>query len=219
MILAEELDADWSSRQGRACTGRREALRQPDLSIQATGNSNSIRAFWKPLRVAGAGYARLLHRGRGAQLARLHRECRTENSKVIHDKTGRTLDYGSLIRRAAAVTPPKDPPLKDPSAFRLIGRPLKRLDTPDKVNGKAKYGIDALPPGVKFATLAASPVLGGTVVHVDDRRARAVPGCARSWCWTTWWRSSAITCGRPSAGLRRSTSPGTTGRTPRCPPT
>ena len=86
------------------------------------------------------------------------------------------LDYGALVGRAAAVTPPKDPPLKDASAFRLIGRSLKRLDTPDKVNGKAKYGIDVLPPGVKFATLAASPVLGGTVAHVDDRRAHAVPG-------------------------------------------
>ena len=81
-----------------------------------------------------------------------------------------------MVGRAAAIAPPKDPPLKDPSAFRLIGRSLKRLDTPDKVNGKAQYGIDVLPPGVKFATLAASPVLGGTVAHVDDRRALAIPG-------------------------------------------
>ena len=75
-----------------------------------------------------------------------------------------------------AITPPKDPPLKDPKDFRLIGRPLKRLDTPDKTNGRAQYGIDALPPGVKFATLAQSPVLGGKVAHVDEAAARAVPG-------------------------------------------
>ena len=71
---------------------------------------------------------------------------------------------------------PADPPLKDPEDFRLIGRPLKRLDTPDKTNGKAQYGIDALPPGVKFATIAASPVLGGSVVRVDDAKAKAIPG-------------------------------------------
>ena len=109
--------------------------------------------------------------------------------------------------RAAAVMPPKDPPLKEAAAFRLIGRPLKRLDTPDKANGNAQYGIDALPPGMKFATLAASPVLGGTVAHLDDAAAHArFPVCARSWCWTISWRSSAITCGPPSADSRRSRS-------------
>ncbi len=97
-------------------------------------------------------------------------------ARSIHERTGRTLEYGALTGRAAAITPPKDPPLKDAGAFRLIGRSLKRLDTPGKVNGQVKYGIDVLPPGVKFATHAASPVLGGTVAHVDDRRALAVPG-------------------------------------------
>src|ERR1700686_2103418 len=85
-------------------------------------------------------------------------------------------DEGGWVGRANAAPPPKPPPLKEVSAFRLIGRSLKRLDTPDKVNGNATYGIDVLPPGVKFATHAASPVLGGTVAHVDDRRAKAVPG-------------------------------------------
>jgi isoquinoline 1-oxidoreductase beta subunit len=103
-------------------------------------------------------------------------ECRTENSTVIHDRTGRKSAYGALVGRASAIEPPKDPPLKSINDFRLIGRPLKRLDTPEKTNGKAQYGIDVMPPGVKFATLAASPVLGGKVVHVDDRRARAIPG-------------------------------------------
>ena len=67
-------------------------------------------------------------------------------------------------------------PLKDPKNFTLIGKPLKRVDTPDKVNGKAVYGIDALPAGVKFAALAASPVFGGKVAHVDDSKAKAIPG-------------------------------------------
>ena len=84
--------------------------------------------------------------------------------------------YAASSAARPAVEPPKDPPLKDISAFRLIGRPLKRLDTPEKTDGHAVYGIDVRPPGVKFATLTLSPVLGGKVVHVDDSRAKAVPG-------------------------------------------
>ena len=77
---------------------------------------------------------------------------------------------------AARIPPPKDPPLKDPKAFTLIGKPLKRFDTPNKVDGGTVYGIDALLPGMKFATLTASPVFGGKVGHVDDTAAKAVPG-------------------------------------------
>ena len=176
MILAEELDADWDRVRAEHAPADEKLYANPDLSIQATGNSNSIRAFWKPLRVAGAAARACLVAAAAHSWGIAIAECRTENGKVIHDRTHRTLEYGALVGGAAAVTPPTDPPLKDPSAFRLIGRSLKRLDTPDKVNGKAQYGIDALPPGVKFATLAASPVLGGTVAHVDDRRARAVTG-------------------------------------------
>jgi isoquinoline 1-oxidoreductase beta subunit len=144
--------------------------------MQATGNSNSIRAFWKPLRLAGAATRACLVEAAASSWRVSPAECKTENGSVVHDRSGRTLDYGALIGAAASVTPPKDPTLKDANAFRLIGRSLKRLDTPDKVTGKAKYGIDVLPPGVKFATLAASPVLGGTVAYVDDRRVHAVPG-------------------------------------------
>ncbi len=176
MILAEELDADWSRVRVEHAPADEKLYANPDLTIQATGNSNSIRAFWKPLRTAGAATRACFIEAAARSWGISPGECRTVNGKVIHDRTGRTLDYGALVSRAAAVTPPKDPPLKDTGAFRLIGRSLKRLDTPDKVNGKAKYGIDALPPQVKFATLAASPVLGGTIVHVDDRRAKAISG-------------------------------------------
>ena len=78
----------------------------------------------------------------------------------------------------AAHTPPKDVPLKDPKISRCIGKPLKRLDTPDKINGKAIYGIDAMLPGMKFATLAPCPVLGGKIAKVDDSAAKRFPACA-----------------------------------------
>jgi isoquinoline 1-oxidoreductase subunit beta len=176
MILAEELDADWSRVRLEHAPPDEKLYANPMLGMQATGNSNSIRAFWKPLRQAGAGARACLVQAAGAAWRVPAAECRTENGEVVHDPSGRRLGYGALAARAAGVTPPKDPPLKDPSTFRLIGRPLKRLDTPDKTNGKVQYGIDAMPPGVKFATLAASPVLGGRVAHVDDTAARGVPG-------------------------------------------
>jgi isoquinoline 1-oxidoreductase beta subunit len=101
---------------------------------------------------------------------------RTDSSTAIHDASGRHLGYAALVDRADGLTPPKDPMLKDPKDFKLVGKPLKRLDTPEKVNGKVVYGIDVMPPGVKFATIAACPVFGGKVGHVDDSKAKTLPG-------------------------------------------
>jgi isoquinoline 1-oxidoreductase beta subunit len=176
MVMAEELDADWSRVRVEHAPPDEKHYANPMIGIQATGNSNSIRAFWKPMRQAGASTRACFVEAAARNWGVLPAECRTENSTVIHDRTGRKSAYGALVGQVSTLEPPKDPPLKDVNAFRLIGRPLKRLDTPEKTNGKTKYGIDVMPPGVKFATLAASPVLGGKVVHVDDRRARVVPG-------------------------------------------
>jgi isoquinoline 1-oxidoreductase beta subunit len=176
MSVAEELDADWSRVRVEHAPANEKLYVNPMIGVQATGNSNSIRAFWKPLRQAGATTRACLVEAAARSWQVPAAECRTEAGKVIHDRTSRTLDYGALIAGAAAITPPKDAPLKDSAKFRLIGRPLKRLDTPDKTDGRAKYGIDARPPGVKVATLTKSPVLGGKVASVDDRRARAIAG-------------------------------------------
>ena len=176
MILAEELDADWSKVRVDHAPPNEKLYFNPMLGIQATGNSNSIRAFWKPLRQAGATARACLIEAAARSWKVPAAECRTQEGKVIHDRTKRTLAYGALVPGAATITLPKDVPLKDPAAFRLIGRPLKRLDTPEKINGRVKYGIDARPPGVKIATLIKSPVLGGKVARVDDAQARAVPG-------------------------------------------
>jgi isoquinoline 1-oxidoreductase beta subunit len=102
--------------------------------------------------------------------------CTTSNGQVLHAASGRRLSYGELVDAANTQTPPKDVALKDPKDFVLIGKPLKRLDTPDKTNGKAVYGIDAMLPGMKFATLKACPVFGGKVARVDDSVARKLPG-------------------------------------------
>jgi isoquinoline 1-oxidoreductase beta subunit len=103
-------------------------------------------------------------------------DCTTANSAVMHKASGRQLSYGALALAAGSEVPPKDIKLKDPKDFVLIGKPLKRLDTPDKVNGKAVYGIDAMLPGMKFATVRACPVFGGKVAKVDDSAALKIPG-------------------------------------------
>ena len=102
--------------------------------------------------------------------------CRAERGEVIHGPTGRRLGYGALVDRAATLPVPPTPPLKDPKDWTLIGTPAKRLDSPDKVNGTALFGIDVRLPGMKVATLAACPVFGGKLASVDDAKARAVPG-------------------------------------------
>ncbi|MDB5583815.1 MAG: Aldehyde dehydrogenase, partial [Bradyrhizobium sp.] len=176
MILAEELDAAWDHVTFEHAPPSDALYGNPVFGLQATGNSNSVRAFWLPLRKAGAGTRAILVQAAAAGWKVDPVSCRTEASEVIHDASGRRIGYGALTGRAAGLKPPADPPLKDPKDFRLIGKPLRRLDTPEKVNGQAKFGIDAMPPGVKFATLAHSPVFGGKVAHVDDARAKLVPG-------------------------------------------
>ena len=175
MILAEELDADWNNVAVEAAPPNEKLYANPMLGVQATGNSNSIRAFWTPLRKAAAGARALLVAAAAKQWGVDAASCTTENGAVIHKASNRTLGYGALAELAGG-TPPADPPLKAPKDFRLIGKPLKRLDTPTKVNGKEVYGIDVMLPGLKFATLAASPAFGGKVAHVDDSAAKKIPG-------------------------------------------
>jgi isoquinoline 1-oxidoreductase beta subunit len=176
MILAEELDADFSQLTLEHAPPSDKLYGNPLFGIQATGNSNSVRAWWKPLRTATAGARAMLVQAAARQWQVDPAGCATANSEVLHKASGRRLSYGALALAASSEVPPKDVPLKDPGDFVLIGKPLKRLDTPDKVNGKAVYGIDAFLPDMKFATLRKCPVFGGKVAKVDDSAARKIPG-------------------------------------------
>jgi isoquinoline 1-oxidoreductase subunit beta len=176
MVLAEELDADFSKVALQHAPPNDKFYGNPIFGLQSTGNSNSIRAWWKPLRTAGASARAMLVRTAAQQWKVEPASCTAANGEVVHADSGRKLSYGALAEDASKQTPPKDVPLKDPKNFTLIGKPLKRLDTPDKVNGKAVYGIDAMLPGMKFATLAQSPVFGGKVGKVEDSAARKIPG-------------------------------------------
>jgi isoquinoline 1-oxidoreductase subunit beta len=176
MILAEELDADYAQVTLQHAPPNDKLYANPTFGLQVTGNSNSVRAFWLPLRKAGAGARAMLVQAAAQQWQVEPATCTTSNGQVIHAASDRKLAYGALAEAAGKQTPPGDVPLKDPKNFSLIGRPLKRFDTPDKTNGKVVYGIDAMLPGMKFATLAQCPVFGGKVGKVDDSAASKIPG-------------------------------------------
>jgi isoquinoline 1-oxidoreductase subunit beta len=176
MILAEELDADFAQVAVEHAPPNEKLYANPVFGIQVTGNSNSVRAFWKPLRQAGAAARAMLVQAAAKQWQVDPASCSASNGRVTHAASGRTVAYGDLVDAASRLPVPQDPPLKDPKDFALIGKPLKRLDTPAKTNGQVIYGIDAMLPGMKFATLAASPVFGGKIQHVDDSAAKAIPG-------------------------------------------
>jgi isoquinoline 1-oxidoreductase subunit beta len=177
MLLAEELEVDLSQVQVDQAPPNDKLYGNRLLGgLQVTGNSNSIRAFFEPLRQAGAAARTMLIAAAGDTWGVDASTCRAEKGEVIHAPTGRKLAYGALVDKAATLQPPEKVALKDPKDFRLIGTPAKRLDTPAKVNGSAVYGIDAKIPGMKIATVAACPVFGGKLKSVDDGKALAVKG-------------------------------------------
>ena len=175
-VLAEELDADWSKVEVQHAPPNDKLYGNPTFGLQVTGNSNSIRAWWMPLRKAGATARAMLVQAAASQWGVEPASCTASKGEVAHAASGRKLGYGELALAAQGQTPPKDVAVKDPKDFVLIGQPLKRLDTPDKVNGKALYGIDAILPGMKIAAIANCPVFGGKVGKVDDSAALKVAG-------------------------------------------
>jgi isoquinoline 1-oxidoreductase beta subunit len=177
MLIAEELEVDLKQVQLEHAPPNEKLYGNPLLGgIQATGNSNAVRAAWQPVRQAGATARTMLVSAAAKRWNVDPASCRAQSGEVLHPPTGRSIRYGELAADAARMPVPASVVLKRPEDFKLIGTPAKRLDTPAKVNGNAIYGIDVRPPGVKIATLAQSPVFGGRVKSVDDAAAKAVKG-------------------------------------------
>jgi isoquinoline 1-oxidoreductase beta subunit len=177
MLIAEELEVGLSQVRLEHAPPNEKLYGNPLLGgIQATGNSNAVRASWQPLRQAGAVARTMLVAAAAKRWNVDPSSCRAQSGEVLHAASGRSIKYGALAADAAGMPVPENVALKRPQDFKLIGTPAKRLDTPAKVNGTAVYGIDVRPPGVKIATLAQSPVFGGRVKHVDDTAAKAVKG-------------------------------------------
>jgi isoquinoline 1-oxidoreductase subunit beta len=177
MLIAEELEVELKQVRLEHAPPNERLYGNPVLGgMQATGNSNAVRAAWQPMRLAGATARTMLVFAAAKRWNVAPASCRAQRGEVLHVPTGRSAKYGDLAAEAARMPIPDSVVLKQPADFRLVGTPAKRLDTPAKVNGTAVYGIDARPLGVKIATLAQSPVFGGRVQTVDDKAAKAVKG-------------------------------------------
>ena len=172
MILAEELDADWSTvRLGPVPENPAGWSRR-----MSTGGSTAIRTSWEPLRKAGAAAREMLIDAAASTWNVDRASCRAERGAVVHGASKRRLTYGKLAAKAATLPVRKDPPLKDPKDFRLLGTRLPRLDTPAKVDGSAVFGIDVKVPGMLIASIERCPVFGGTLKSFDASKAKAMPG-------------------------------------------
>jgi isoquinoline 1-oxidoreductase beta subunit len=175
MLVAEELEADWSKVRYEPAPVD-AAYNHPVFGIQMTGGSTSTASEWDRFRQAGAT-ARIMLIGAGAKNWNVDpASLRAENGHVINPATGIRASFGSLADVAATMTPPKDVPLKDPRDFKLIGKPTRRLDTPDKVNGAAQFGLDVAIPGMMTVLVARAPVFGGKVLSFNADKAKAVAG-------------------------------------------
>jgi isoquinoline 1-oxidoreductase beta subunit len=175
MIAAEELDCNWKTIHTEFAPAAKEYF-NPAFGMQGTGGSSSVRSSWDPMRKAGAAARDMLLQAAAAQWKVDKSACRTENGLIYHDASKRSVTYGSVAVAASKLPVPQDVPLKDPKKYRIIGKPTKRLDTPDKVNGLAQFGIDVRQGGMLYAVVARCPVFGGKVASFDATKAKAVPG-------------------------------------------
>jgi isoquinoline 1-oxidoreductase subunit beta len=173
MIIAEELDADWSRVRVEQSGADPAYGRGGD---QITAGSASIRGYLTTWRRAGAAAREMLVAAAAREWGVPAGELRAERGAVYHDATGRRLTYGELADKAATLPVPQNPRLKTPEQFTLIGTRVPRLDTPDKVTGRAIYGLDVSVSGMLVATVARCPVFGGKLASFDATRAKAVPG-------------------------------------------
>lgn len=171
MILAEELDADWT---------KVRILPPPEnpagwVRTISTGGSTSIRYGWDPFRKAGAAAREMLRTAAAQAWGVDVSECRAEKGAIVHS-SGRRAEYGTLVARAAKLPVPEDPPLKSRSDFTIVGTPVHRLDQHDKVIGRTVFGVDVDLPGMLVATVALPPKFGSKVRSFDDSAARRVDG-------------------------------------------
>ena len=174
MLLAEELDADWN-KVGFEPAPVDPKYNHPIFGMQMTGGSSSVYSGFEQFRNAGAAARAMLIAAAAQRWNADPAALRTESGAVL-DGANRKLTYGQLAEAAAKMKPPDKVALKDPKTFKLIGQTKGRLDTPEKVNGKAIFGLDVRQPGMLTAVVARPPIFGAKVRSFDDSRARGMPG-------------------------------------------
>ena len=173
MLVAEELEADWSKIRIEPAPVDHAYDHTQWGPMQGTGGSSSVKSEWERLSKVGAA-ARMMLIAAAADIWKVNLDkCRAEKSFVIGPD--QRLSYGQLAERASTLEPPKEIVLKKPGHPKFIGTSMKRLDTPDKIHGKAVFGIDAKAPGMLVAVVARSPVFGGKVKSFKADKAKAMP--------------------------------------------
>src|SRR4051794_367734 len=175
-LVAEELECDWSKVTTEFPTPGENAARKRVWGNFSTGGSRGIRESQEYVRKGGAAARDMLIRAAATEWGVLPGECSAANSVITHAQSGRTTSYGKVAEAAAKLDPPSDVVLKDPKDWKIAGKPLKRLDTPDKVNGKTVYGIDIRMPGMLTATIRDCPVQGGKLKSFDAARVAKMRG-------------------------------------------
>lgn len=176
MILVEELEADWEKIRIESAPVHPDYYHTVWKDYQGTGASTSISSTWDQLRLAGATAREMLIAAAAITWDVSPKSCVAEKSYILHPASDRRLSFGELAERAAQMPVPENVTLKKPSEFKLIGKPIKRLDTDDKVKAKAVFGIDVQVPGMLIALIARPPVFGSRLQHFDAEAAKAVAG-------------------------------------------
>jgi isoquinoline 1-oxidoreductase subunit beta len=182
LVLAEELDADWSKVRVVVAPPNDELYKNPAFGYMYTAGSNAVTAYFKDLRRFGAQVRRILLENAARRWNAPIEELTTAPNVVIHAKSGRRLSYGEIA--AFAEVPAKAPDiadseLKKTDQFRLIGKDVMRVELPQKVNGTAQYSIDVQVPGMLYGAILRSPVEGGAPDKIDDARAKSITGVVR----------------------------------------
>ncbi len=171
VILAEELDVTLGQ------VSIKEAIAdRSKYGNMGVGGSNSVRGSWMKLRQAGAAARSMLITAAARKWNVPENECYAKNGVIYHKATNKKATYGELVEAAAKLNVPKNPTLKDPKDFQLVGKSIARPDVPMKVDGSAKFGLDMKIPGMLYASVEHCPVFRGKVKSFDDTAAKAIPG-------------------------------------------
>ena len=197
-LVAEELECDWSKVTTEYPTPGQNLARERVWGNFSTGGSRGIRESHEYVRKGGATAREMLIAAAAAEWQVPAAECAAANSVITHRPSNRKVSFGKVATAAAGMTPPKDVTLKDPKAWKIVGKPVPRLDTKDKLNGKLIYGTDVTLPGMLNATVRACPYFGGKLKSFDAAAVSKMPGVRKvvqidpatvAIIATTWWQA------------------------------
>ena len=196
-LVAEELDCDWSRVSAEFASPNENFRRNHAWGSMSTGGSRGVRTSQDYVRKAGASARQMLVTAAAEQWRVPVADCTVERGVITHAASGRKLRYGQVATAAARIAPPKEVTLRDPKDWKIAGKPLHRLDIPDKVMGKPVFGVDVSLPGMLHASIAQCPVFGGKLVSVDASAAEKMRGVKKivrednfvAVVADSWWRA------------------------------